>query len=145
MCIRDRVQTVQTDWRLLLVNPWNTVPEGYEIQLATLSNGLQVDERIYDDLDDMLTDCCLLYTSGSTSGSTPGSESLPGGAGSPRIPPTTSDAASLVCAPRAHGSRYFRQAHVLPKMVENFSFAGGERTGKNPGFSLAPFPAAAAE
>ena len=51
------VRTVQTDWRLLLVNPWNTVPEGYEIQLATLSNGLQVDERIYDDLDDMLTDC----------------------------------------------------------------------------------------
>ena len=33
------------------------MPEGYEIQLATLSNGLQVDERIYDDLDDMLTDC----------------------------------------------------------------------------------------
>lgn len=33
------------------------MPEGYEIKLATLSNGLQVDERIYDDLDDMLSDC----------------------------------------------------------------------------------------
>ena len=50
-------QRGQEDWQLLLVNPWHTVPEGYEIQLATLSNGLQVDERIYDDLDDMLTDC----------------------------------------------------------------------------------------
>ena len=47
----------QEDWQLLLVNPWHTVPEGYEINLATLSNGLQVDERIYDDLDDMLSDC----------------------------------------------------------------------------------------
>lgn len=50
-------QRGQEDWQLLLVNPWHTVPEGYEIKLATLSNGLQVDERIYDDLDDMLSDC----------------------------------------------------------------------------------------
>ena len=50
-------QSDQEDWQLLLVNPWHTVPEGYEIKLATLSNGLQVDERIYDDLDDMLSDC----------------------------------------------------------------------------------------
>ena len=38
-------QRGQEDWQLLLVNPWHTVPEGYEIKLATLSNGLQVDER----------------------------------------------------------------------------------------------------
>ena len=50
-------QRGQEDWQLLLVNPWHTVPEGYEIKLASLSNGLQVDERIYDDLDDMLSDC----------------------------------------------------------------------------------------
>ena len=50
-------QRGQEDWQLLLVNPWHTVPEGYEIKLATLFNGLQVDERIYDDLDDMLSDC----------------------------------------------------------------------------------------
>lgn len=50
-------QRGKEDWQLLLVNPWHTVPEGYEIKLATLSNGLQVDERIYDDLDDMLSDC----------------------------------------------------------------------------------------
>ena len=39
-------QRGKEDWQLLLVNPWHTVPEGYEIKLATLSNGLQVDERI---------------------------------------------------------------------------------------------------
>ena len=34
--------------------------------------------------------------------------------------PHTSDAVSLVCAPTARGSKYFRQAHVLPKMIEIF-------------------------
>ena len=51
-------QTVtQTDWRLLLVNAWQKLPEGYEVELKSLANGLQVDERIYDDLNAMLTDC----------------------------------------------------------------------------------------
>ncbi len=45
------------DWRLLLVNPWNTLPEDYEMKLAPLSNGLKVDERIYDDLNAMLSAC----------------------------------------------------------------------------------------
>lgn len=47
----------QEDWRLLLVNSWNELPEDYQVELRTLANGLQVDERIYDDLNDMLTDC----------------------------------------------------------------------------------------
>ena len=47
----------ETDWRLLLVNPWNLLPEDYEVELAVLANGLQVDARIYDDLDEMLSDC----------------------------------------------------------------------------------------
>ena len=50
-------QQTEADWRLLLVNPWNALPEDYEVELAPLSNGLQVDARIYDDLNDMLTDC----------------------------------------------------------------------------------------
>lgn len=45
------------DWQLLLVNPWNEIPEGYEVHLKTLSNGLKVDERIYDDLSAMLGAC----------------------------------------------------------------------------------------
>lgn len=47
----------EEDWQLMLVNPWNTLPEDYAVELATLANGLQVDARIYDALDAMLTDC----------------------------------------------------------------------------------------
>lgn len=47
----------EEDWQLLLVNPWNELPEDYEVELATLANGLQVDARIYDDLSAMLTAC----------------------------------------------------------------------------------------
>lgn len=44
-------------WKLLLVNPWNKLPDGYQPELKRLANGLMVDERIYDDLNDMLSDC----------------------------------------------------------------------------------------
>ncbi len=46
-----------SDWRLLLVNPWNALPEDYAVELVSLSNGLQVDRRIYEDLEDMLSAC----------------------------------------------------------------------------------------
>ena len=51
--------TVQAeqDWQLLLVNPWNKLPEDYTVELKKLPNGLQVDARIYDDLTAMLSDC----------------------------------------------------------------------------------------
>lgn len=49
----------EEDWKLLLVNPWNQLPKDYTaaLKLRRLANGLQVDERIYDDLNAMLTDC----------------------------------------------------------------------------------------
>ena len=43
----------EEDWQLMLVNPWNTLPEDYAVELATLANGLQVDARIYDALDEI--------------------------------------------------------------------------------------------
>ena len=45
------------DWQLLLVNPWNEMPEDYEVTLKTLPDGMKVDERIYDDLNAMLQAC----------------------------------------------------------------------------------------
>ena len=42
---------------LMLVNPRNTIPDGYEPQLCTLSDGQQIDRRCYDDLMRMLDDC----------------------------------------------------------------------------------------
>ena len=50
-------QAREADWNLLLVNPWHKLPEDFSVQRATLSNGLQVDARIYDALNEMLADC----------------------------------------------------------------------------------------
>ena len=47
----------EQDWQLLLVNPWNKLPEDFAIELKKLSNGLKVDARIYGDLTAMLSDC----------------------------------------------------------------------------------------
>lgn len=54
--IQPDAQTAQ-DWRLLLVNPWNMLPENYQMELTTLSNGLKVDARIDEDLQAMLSAC----------------------------------------------------------------------------------------
>lgn len=44
-------------WQLLLVNPWNVIPAGYDVPLKELSGGHAVDERCYDALMEMLEDC----------------------------------------------------------------------------------------
>ncbi|HIT34737.1 MAG TPA: D-alanyl-D-alanine carboxypeptidase family protein [Candidatus Faecousia intestinigallinarum] len=44
-------------WNLRLVNPWNYLPEDFEITLTYLSNGQAVDERCYPDLQDMMDAC----------------------------------------------------------------------------------------
>ncbi len=43
-----------TDWFLILVNPWNKLPDDYSITLTELRNGNAVDERAYPDLQDMM-------------------------------------------------------------------------------------------
>lgn len=48
-------ETVQDDsWMLMLVNRWNPLPEGYTVQLVDAPGGVQVDERIYQPLMEML-------------------------------------------------------------------------------------------
>ena len=44
-------------WNLTLVNSTHPVPDNWQVQLKTLSNGQQVDERIYADLQAMFDDC----------------------------------------------------------------------------------------
>ena len=44
-------------YKLVLVNRWNPLPENYDFELLTLSNGISVDERIYPDLQDMFDAC----------------------------------------------------------------------------------------
>ena len=43
-------------WNLILVNRDNYIPKNYEVELTTLSNGEQVDSRIYPDLQAMFDD-----------------------------------------------------------------------------------------
>jgi len=50
-------QEKEEDWRLILVNRWNPMPEDYEVTLAELDSNHAVDERCYDDLQAMLADC----------------------------------------------------------------------------------------
>lgn len=45
------------EWNLILVNKWNPIPDGYEVKLTKLKNGLSVDERCYPDLQKMMDDC----------------------------------------------------------------------------------------
>ena len=54
------VQERQADlgkWNLILVNPWNPIPEGFEVTTAEVEPGYSVDERVKEHLEDMLSDC----------------------------------------------------------------------------------------
>lgn len=50
---------VSGDWNLILVNPWNKLPEDYEqdLSLTPLSNGHSIDSRCYPSLTEMMNDC----------------------------------------------------------------------------------------
>lgn len=48
--------TTENGWELILVNGKNRLPDDYEVELLTLSNGEQVDERIYPPLQKMFDD-----------------------------------------------------------------------------------------
>lgn len=49
--------STENDWKLLLVNAWNPLPEDFAISLTQLKNGHAVDERCYPDLQAMMDDC----------------------------------------------------------------------------------------
>ncbi len=53
---RPEEATLDNGWELILVNDDNCVPEYYKPHLITLSNGEQIDERIYPDLQKMFDD-----------------------------------------------------------------------------------------
>lgn len=54
-CSTEKID--RTQWNLMLVNPDTPLPENYEINVKQLDNGQAVDERCYDDLQNMLKDC----------------------------------------------------------------------------------------
>ena len=57
---KPKEATLNNGWELILVNDDNYVPDGYKLDLLTLSNGEQVDERIYPDLQKMFDDMRVL-------------------------------------------------------------------------------------
>lgn len=44
------------DWRLVLVNEWQALPDDYQVELSELRNDFYVDERIYEDLQALFDD-----------------------------------------------------------------------------------------
>lgn len=46
----------KNEWNLLLVNPWNYLPDNFDTNLIKLNNGHFVDERAYPDLQKMMDD-----------------------------------------------------------------------------------------
>lgn len=51
------IASVSEDWNLILVNPWNEIPDGYKISLADLPNGQSIDFRCYPALVEMMEAC----------------------------------------------------------------------------------------
>ena len=49
----------QTDgvWNLVLVNPWNPLPENFSVDIEPLDNTVGVDKRCYPQLQKMMDDC----------------------------------------------------------------------------------------
>lgn len=45
------------EWNLLLVNPWNAIPDGYSVETAAVEGGYEVDARVADSLNEMLAAC----------------------------------------------------------------------------------------
>ena len=54
MAIHNILQS--SEWNLIVVNPWNEVPDNHSVILTELSNGQKVDSRIYPDLQEMFDD-----------------------------------------------------------------------------------------
>ena len=44
----------EEDWKLLLVNDWNPLPEDFTVALATVAGGERVDDRIQEPLEQMI-------------------------------------------------------------------------------------------
>lgn len=51
---KSNVLSEQDTWNLILVNPWNPVPDDFTVELTALRNGHAIDERAYPDLQDMM-------------------------------------------------------------------------------------------
>lgn len=54
MATQMDLQEETVEWNLLLVNPWNSLPKNFQVDLTELINGHYIDERAYPDLQEMM-------------------------------------------------------------------------------------------
>ena len=54
--IKENINSRLNDWKLILVNKENYLPDNYEVNLKTINGNMKVDERIYNDLKNMLNE-----------------------------------------------------------------------------------------
>lgn len=50
----EGAQREDSEWNLILVNPWNPISAYYTVELVELQNGQAIDERAYPELQDMM-------------------------------------------------------------------------------------------
>ncbi len=50
----EGTQREDSEWNLILVNPWNPISAYYTVELVELQNGQAIDERAYPELQDMM-------------------------------------------------------------------------------------------
>ncbi len=49
----NKTDAEETAWCLILVNKWNRIPDGYEVELTEITDGQCIDKRIYPALREM--------------------------------------------------------------------------------------------
>lgn len=52
--LTESTENAVSDWNLILVNPWNYLPDDFSVELTELKNGHAIDQRAYPDLQDMM-------------------------------------------------------------------------------------------
>lgn len=55
--IAARIEEEKSRWYLLLVNEWNAMPDDFSIETAVAEDGYEVDVRVKDALEEMMSDC----------------------------------------------------------------------------------------
>lgn len=50
----NKSQPNASDWKLILVNPWNPLPDDFSVELTSLKNGHSIDQRAYPYLQEMM-------------------------------------------------------------------------------------------
>jgi len=54
--LNKKVDNFELPWNLILINPWNSLPENFKVERTQLKNGHSIDKRAYPELQEMMDD-----------------------------------------------------------------------------------------